>query len=112
MGIALTGEYDGSVCAADAMQSVATVTETSLDSSRPSPTQFTTVDTTKRDARTQYIFQFAMSPQSSKNKLSPRSGETMCPPPRVSTRGGSTLVRGRVRRPHMAKLQAASVPIA
>jgi len=29
-----------------------------------------------------------------------------------STRGGFTSVRGRVRRPHMAKLQAASVPIA
>jgi len=29
-----------------------------------------------------------------------------------STRGGSTSVRGRVRSPHMAKLQAASVPIA
>jgi len=28
-----------------------------------------------------------------------------------STRGGSTSVRGRVRSPHMAKLQAASVPI-
>jgi len=27
-----------------------------------------------------------------------------------STRGGSTSVRGRVRSPHMAKLQAASVP--
>ena len=26
------------------------------------------------------------------------------------TRGGSTSVRGRVRSPHMAKLQAASVP--
>jgi len=29
-----------------------------------------------------------------------------------STRGGSTSVRGRVRSPHMAKLQAVSVPIA
>ena len=29
-----------------------------------------------------------------------------------STRGGSTSFRGRVRSPHMAKLQAASVPIA
>ena len=29
-----------------------------------------------------------------------------------STRGGSTSVRGRVRSPHMAKLQAASVIIA
>jgi len=29
-----------------------------------------------------------------------------------STRGGSTSVRGRVRSPHMAKLQAASVPLA
>jgi len=29
-----------------------------------------------------------------------------------STRGGSSSVRGQVRSPHMAKLQAASVPIA
>jgi len=29
-----------------------------------------------------------------------------------STRGGSTSVSGRVRSPHMVKLQAASVPIA
>ena len=29
-----------------------------------------------------------------------------------STRGGSTSVRGRDGSPHMAKLQAASVPIA
>ena len=29
-----------------------------------------------------------------------------------STRGGSMSVRGRVRSPHMAKLQAASVPVA
>jgi len=29
-----------------------------------------------------------------------------------STRGGSTSVRGRVRSPHMANMQAASVPIA
>jgi len=29
-----------------------------------------------------------------------------------STRGGSTSVSGRVRSPYMAKLQAASVPIA
>ena len=29
-----------------------------------------------------------------------------------STRGGSTSVRGRVRSPHLARLQAASVPIA
>ena len=28
-----------------------------------------------------------------------------------STRGGSTSVRGRVRSPQMAELQAASVPI-
>jgi len=28
------------------------------------------------------------------------------------TRGGSTFVRGRVRSPNMAKLQAASMPIA
>ena len=29
-----------------------------------------------------------------------------------STRGGSTSVRGRIRSPHVAKLQAASVPVA
>ena len=36
------------------------------------------------------------------------------PPPAdgSSTRGGSTSVRGRVRSPHLAKLRAASVPIA
>jgi len=41
-------------------------------------------------------------------------GETICPSPAdgSSIRGGSTSVRGRVRSPHMAKLQAASVPIA
>jgi len=30
----------------------------------------------------------------------------------ISTGGRSTSVRGRVRSPHMAKLQAASLPIA
>ena len=47
------------------------------------------------------------------NKYRPGGGETMCPPPAdgSSTRGGSTSVRGRVRSPHTAKLQAASVPI-
>ena len=34
------------------------------------------------------------------------------PPDGSSTRGGSTSVRGQVRSPHMAKLQAASVLIA
>ena len=49
------------------------------------------------------------------NKLSPRRGrrDDMPPPADASsTRGGSTSVRERVRSPHMAKLQAASVPIA
>jgi len=42
----------------------------------------------------------------------PGGGETICPPADgSSTGGGSTSVRGRVRSPHMAKLQAASVPI-
>ena len=35
----------------------------------------------------------------------------MSPADGSSTRSGSTSVRGRVRSPHMAKLQAASVPI-
>jgi len=39
-------------------------------------------------------------------------GETICAADGSSTRGGSTSVRGRVRSPHMAKLQAASVSIA
>ena len=43
----------------------------------------------------------------------PGGGETICPPADgSSTRSGSTSVRGRVRSPHMAKLQAASVPLA
>jgi len=49
-----------------------------------------------------------------KQVIAPGRGETICP--RIadgsSTRGGSTSVRGRVRSPPMAKLQAASVPIA
>jgi len=44
------------------------------------------------------------------NKLSPGGCET--PADGSSTRGGSSSVRGRVRSPHMAKLQAASVPTA
>jgi len=41
------------------------------------------------------------------------TSETICPPADgSSTRGGSTSVRGRVRSPHTAKLQAARVPIA
>ena len=47
------------------------------------------------------------------NKLSPRGRRDDIPPADgSSTRSGSTSVRGRVRSPHMAKLQAASVPIA
>ena len=42
------------------------------------------------------------------NKLSPRGRQD----DGSSTRGGSTSVRGQVRSPHVAKLQAASVPIA
>jgi len=42
----------------------------------------------------------------------PGDSEMICPTDGSSTRGGSTSVRGRVRSPHMAKLQAASVPIA
>jgi len=51
----------------------------------------------------------------SANKTSyrPGGGETMAPPMEVFlTRGGTTSVRGPVRSPHIAKLQAASVPIA
>ena len=44
------------------------------------------------------------------NKLSPRGLRD--PADGSSTRGGSSSVRGRVRSPHMAKLQAASVPTA
>ena len=40
------------------------------------------------------------------------SMKTSYRPDGSSTRGGSTSVRGRVRNPHMAKLQAASVPVA
>jgi len=40
----------------------------------------------------------------------PGAGETISrPADGSSTRGGSTSVRGRVRSPHMARLQAASV---
>ena len=47
------------------------------------------------------------------NKLSPRGQrDDMSSADGSSTRGGSTSVRGRVRSPHMAKLQAARVPIA
>ena len=43
----------------------------------------------------------------------PGGGETISPPPAdgSSTRGGSASVRERVRSPHVATLQAASVPI-
>jgi len=41
----------------------------------------------------------------------PGGGETICPPP-MAVRSGYTSVCGRVRSQHMAKLQAASVPIA
>jgi len=50
------------------------------------------------------------------NKRSYRPGvaRRYAPPPAdgSSTRGGSTSVRGRIRSPHVAKLQAASVPVA
>jgi len=42
----------------------------------------------------------------------PEEGETICPPPTAVRLAADTSVRGRVRSPHMAKLQAASVPIA
>ena len=43
----------------------------------------------------------------------PGGGKTICPrADGSSTRGGSTSVRGPVRGPHTAKLQAANVPIA
>jgi len=49
--------------------------------------------------------------QSNNNQVS--GGETIGPHPADGsvTRGGSTSLRGRVRSPHMAKLQAASVPL-
>ena len=47
------------------------------------------------------------------SKLSPWGDETICPPANGSlTRCGSAFVRRRVRSLHMAKLQAAIVPIA
>jgi len=50
----------------------------------------------------------------SNNEPSSRGRRDDMPPPAdgSSTRGGSTSVRGRVSSPHMAKLQAAGVPIA
>jgi len=44
----------------------------------------------------------------------PVGGETICPPPAggSSTRGGSKSIRGRVRSPHLAKMQAANVFLA
>jgi len=44
--------------------------------------------------------------------IAPGAARRYTPADGSSTRGGSTSVRGRVRRPHTAKLQAASVPIA
>jgi len=50
---------------------------------------------------------------STENKLSPRGRrDDMAPVDGSSARGGSTSVRGRVRSPHMARLQAAGMPIA
>ena len=47
------------------------------------------------------------------DKLPPRGRRDDMPPADSSwTRGGSTSVRGPVRSPHVAKLHAASVPIA
>ena len=42
--------------------------------------------------------------------IAPGAVRRYAPADDSSTRGGSTSVRGRVRSPHMAKLQAASVP--
>ena len=42
----------------------------------------------------------------------PRGSNTICPAIGSLTCGGSTSIRGRVLSPRMAKLQAASVPIA
>ena len=48
-----------------------------------------------------------------KQDVAPGGGETICPPPDgSSTRGRSTSARGLIRNPHLAKLQAASVPVA
>jgi len=44
--------------------------------------------------------------------IAPGAARRYAPADGSSTRGGSTSVRGQVRSPHMAKLQAASVPIA
>jgi len=42
----------------------------------------------------------------------PRGSKKICPAIGSLTCGGSTSIRGQVLSPHMAKLQAASVPIA
>jgi len=47
-----------------------------------------------------------------KTSYRPRSGRRYVPADGSSTRGGSTSIRGRVRSPLMAKLQAVSVPVA
>ena len=44
--------------------------------------------------------------------IAPGAARRYVPADGSSTRSGSTSVRGRVRSPHMAKLQAASLPIA
>jgi len=44
--------------------------------------------------------------------IAPGASRRYVPADGSSTRSGSTSVRGRVRSPHMAKLQAASLPIA
>jgi len=44
--------------------------------------------------------------------IAPGAARRYAPADGSSTRGGSTSVRGRVRSPHMAKLQAVCVPIA
>ena len=59
-------------------------------------------------------FYHGLYSSTSRDKISycPGGGNDMPPRRGSSTPGGSTSVRGRVRSPHMAQLQAVSVPIA
>ena len=53
-----------------------------------------------------------LSSQVIQQVIAPWVARRYAPADGSSTRGGSTSVRGRVRSPHTAELQAASVPIA
>ena len=60
-----------------------------------------------------FVTDCSLKGRSTANKVSPRgAARRYALADGSSTRGGSTSVRGRVRGPHTAKLQAASVSIA